>query len=427
MRPQDVLAALGEDVTADGFARRWDESMAAMPAGTPAFLQTDQVLDARAACGLGSDLDEVLADVASRVAGDEALCRLAWHCKWHIFDLPDSDELQDLPLLGASLGDRAGVFYLLVGLAMVRRVRAYHRSLGIPESTTRDTCSVVSGLCDVRRRSHGGRPGLQAGRISWLRHYARRPFFRIGRLEYWLKPNPCTPVVYRHRDTGDVIALAPDGERFTPDGYADPAPREAPLGWVSSLNVDDAAVTGHPIAPHGVAVPRQVRLPLPDWERVLELGTSILQVHIPPGGKLTRDAGRDSLRRAVEFFAAHFPHEHPVAFEGTSWAFSNQLESLMPADSNVLAFGRELYLFPVAAPPYSGLSFVFPQEPFDLRTAPRGTRFQAALLDFLAAGNRWRAGGMFLLIDDLEHFGTQRYRSRWPAIESALRSPSPSD
>ncbi|MDH7571898.1 MAG: hypothetical protein QHJ73_20145, partial [Armatimonadota bacterium] len=61
-----------------------------------------------------------------------------------------------------------------------------------------------------------------------------------------------------------------------------------------------------------------------------------------------------------------------------------------------------------------GLWFLFFQDQFDPATAPRETSVQRAVLQFLEAGNIWRGGGMFYLTDDLEHFGTQYYRRRWP-------------
>ena len=414
MNPREILSALGEDVPLDDVALHWKDSMGVLPNGTPSFLEAPMILESRAWCGFGPDVDAVLFETAQRIAQHEALRRLAWHCQWRLFSLREPGGLKDWPPLESSLGDRCGVFYLLAGLSMVPRVRAYHRSLGIPESVTRDTCSQIHDYCRAYKRGHSGRPGLRLDHINWLCHYPRNPYFRIGRLEYWLKPNPCGPVVYRHDSTGHALALAGDGERFTAQGYAEDPPPEGPSVWTSALTVGSDAVSGNPISPYGVALPEPVSLPLATWKRVLGQGDCILDTHIPASGKLTHEATLQSMRAAVGFFGRHFRDLSPVAFTSTSWIFSNHLESLLPPTSNLVLYQRELYLFPIPSLEFSGLSFVFSGDPFDPRTASGKTRLQRAILDFLAGGNRWHIGGMFFLIQDLEHLGTQHYRSRWP-------------
>jgi hypothetical protein len=80
---------------------------------------------------------------------------------------------------------------------------------------------------------------------------------------------------------------------------------------------------------------------------------------------------------------------------------------------------RELYLFPVPSTADAGLWFIFFQNTFDPATAPRDTSLQRAVLDYLAAGNRWRVGGMFFLLDDLGEFGRQHYRATFPRLPGA--------
>jgi hypothetical protein len=77
---------------------------------------------------------------------------------------------------------------------------------------------------------------------------------------------------------------------------------------------------------------------------------------------------------------------------------------------------RELYLFPTPNRPdsRSGLYFVFGTDSVDPATAPRDTSMRRALLDHLTAGCRLLGGGMFLLLEDFEHYGTQVYRSATP-------------
>lgn len=413
MDPERCLARIGEDCCADDVARFWQESTAAMPAVVPGFLDPAQVVASRERCGLGAQHDETLVATARLIADDEALRRLAWHCKWRLFDLPGSDELKGWPKFERALGDRAGVFYLLIGLAMVPHVEEYHRSIGIPADITRDTCLCVRGFCEMYRRGHAGHPGIQPHRVSWLRHYPRSPLLRIGRLEYWPKPNPVPITVYRHRLRGYTVAFAEAGTRFTRDGYIDKGVGNPPDGWPATLEEGGEAIAGTPVSPSGRGLRDPVALPVGNWGCALRENDPVLQVHIPAGGKLYLDSVRDSLQRALAFFDRRFPTQRPRAFVSTSWAFSPLLEELLPANSHLVRFLRELYLLPIMSGAYGGLSYVFPEDQFDPATASRRTSLQRAILDHIQSGKRWRIGGMFLLPADLEHFGTQHYRHQW--------------
>ena len=313
------------------------------------------------------------------------------------------------------------MFYLLVSLAMIPPLRAYHESLGLPEKITRDTCLRVPESCETYQRAHGGRLGIHLGMLGWLRHYTRSPMFRIGRLEFWLKRNPSAPTIYLNRHSGETIALVPPRESFewfewlTSDGYIDNVTPHSPGSWQAFLRGEHDRVTGFPISPYGMALHQEITLPLADWRCVLTPEDPVLQLHIPAAGApLTPDLTAQAFKEAVPFFARYFPDASPTAFVCSSWMFSNCLERILPPTSNLVRFLRELYLVPAPSGPYSGLSFVFPEEPFDPATASRRTSLQRAILDFLAAGNRWRSGGMFLLLEHVEHFGRQHYRSHWP-------------
>ncbi|MEM2885352.1 MAG: hypothetical protein QXF24_04605 [Thermoproteota archaeon] len=136
----------------------------------------------------------------------------------------------------------------------------------------------------------------------------------------------------------------------------------------------------------------------------------VLEMHIPAGARITLDVCAESFREAKRFFQRHYPTPAARAIVSSSWMFSPLLNQLLPADSNLVRFMRELYLYPTNSRSRSGPWFVFLQEQFDPATAPRKTRLQRAILDHLQAGNFWRDGGMFFMLDDLEHFGSQWYQ-----------------
>jgi hypothetical protein len=79
----------------------------------------------------------------------------------------------------------------------------------------------------------------------------------------------------------------------------------------------------------------------------------------------------------------------------------------------MVAWQRELYLFPSASTGKDGLYFVFNRDDIDLATAPRDTTLRRAMIERLRAGSTLRSGSMFFLFDDLPQYGTQVYRRMW--------------
>src|SRR5579871_133721 len=418
MTIEEVLQHLGEPGAADVLRPHWEESADLLGEGIPPFLQPEAIVLHRDWCGFGPEVDAPLLEAASRIAADPALRLLAWHCERLLFVHTDSTGSRDWPSLESALGEQCGTFYLLVALAMVPRVIARHREIGVSEEVGRETCLEVSCFAENYRRGTRGRLGIYRQQLYWLRHYPAGSLFRHGRMEYRLAPYSGGVEVYRHRDTGEVLALAPDGKRFNDEGYA--VRDEEMHGWSAAHVIEEDAVTGYPISPLGMAVHQEVRLPRSEWERVLTKGDDTLDMHIPAGGGMTPERCADSMRRATEFFRKQFPDRPFKAITCGSWIFNTQLDGILPPTANLAAYQRELYIYPIPGGPTAGLWFFFFQETFDPATAPRDTALQRAVLDFLEAGNTWRGGGgMFFLTEHLDRYGTQHYRSHWPP--AALR------
>ena len=422
MSIEDVVATIGEPETAEALRPGWDESVATLPPGAPSFLDPAEIAASRAYAGLPEMLDPLLDAVATRIREQPALLKLAWHT-WRVLSGPEEGrQFHGWPSLVRALREDSGVFYLLMELAAVPRIRAVHRQLGIPEDVTRDTCRVVGCQNSNYGRLHGGRPGILRKELYWIRNHLTGRLFRLGRFEFMLQPFYGPLVAYRHRSTGRVVALAVDGAWFDADGYVPAQPDDNRGSWQATLREDERALTGYPIAPHGVALRQQVRLPRPEWECVLEPGQTVLDMHIPEGGNMTPERSLDSLRRAFEFFPIYFPGQSARAVQCDSWIFGPPLEAILPPTANLVRLMREVYLFPARHSPNEGLYYIFGSNDVDLATALRETSLQRAVLAFLEAGGTWRCGGMFLLQDDLEHFGSQVYRVGWPALLAVLVS-----
>jgi hypothetical protein len=363
-------------------------------------------------CGFEPPPPALLFDTARRILSDPFLSRFFIHTVWKAYEGTNRDWAKGWPGLEGALGkDACGVFYLLVALDFAPRLHRCHTSLGLPESVTRDTARQVSCFAGNYRMGMEGRLGIYLHQLAWLAHYLSEKYVRLGRLEFWAKTFQGDVCVYRNRATGGTLALAADRSRFTRDGFQKASPSEKDLKecWTAALRKTAASVEGSPLSPKGMALRQTIELPLSEWDCVLQRGTSVLDMHIPTGGGLTPDACRASFRRAKGFFEEHFPEVQSKAIVCESWLFNTQLQEILPEDTNLNVFQRQLYLYPAPSTGTDGLWFIFFQDDFDPATAPRDTRLQRAILDYLAKGNTWRGGRMFFLLEDLPHFGTEYY------------------
>lgn len=391
----------------------WQEAMTAGPQnGVLPFLEPAHLKNAREYAGFPADLDAEMENVACKIRENENLRLLSLYIDWRNFEASDRGSLK-WPDLEKTLGEQAGVFWLIMSLAWIPRLVAYHQSLDIPEDITRATARQVYSFSLNYKMATQGRPGIFNKQYYWFRNYlADNLYFRIGRFEYWLKPFELNFMVFRHRQSGVVLALAGDGIKTTRDGFIDGLCDEASGGeWTTTLFVDGKEAKGHVISPRGFIKREATVLPLSEWVCVLKKGDWVLDNHIPAGGNMSHEKCADSIQRAFAFFGERWPDKKPSAIVcGTSWMFSPLLEKALPSTSNLVKYLRELYLFPVAGGGTSSLWFMFFQDTFNPATAPRETSLQRAMLEYLKDGKIWHNGGMFILPEDADKFGLEYYR-----------------
>ncbi len=434
-----VLRSIGEEGPPDPLAPGWEESMRTVPPSI-GFLDEQEVRRAREYCGLDAVVEEPLCACARRIVADDSLRRLSWHAARVLFETSEPVDFGRWPGFRASLGEGepireggfsagGGSFYLLVALAMVPRVIETHERLGIEPEVTRQTCRQVRCFAGNYRAGTGGRLGVFAKQLYWLRHYTEGRLFRLGRFEYMRKPYAGGIALFRDTVSGSYLALAPDGWTYDRDGFAVAADgnpptavrRGTPPFWTSTLRIDDREAQGHPIHPSGRTLETRVTLDLGRWQRAVEPGDTVLDLHIPADGRMPIEACAESFAAAVSFFARHFPETPAKAVWCASWIFGPQLEEILPAHSNLVRFLRQGYLAPIPSSS-SSLWFIYLDEEVDPRSAPRANSLQAAVSDFLARGGIWRDASMIYPVELLPEFGNDPLRSSWPqALESARR------
>lgn len=413
MTLDQVLADLRLTVDADLLAPHWAEAEATLPT-TPELLTPAVFLAYREFLRIDPAVDPFLHEVSQAILANPALKQLWWHCYNLLFHHLDYQgaQVRHWPSLEHLLGAQHGVFYLLLTMGIVPLTRAAHARRGIPDYVAAEGLPGNMQECVGNYRMlNPGRFGVDLRVIYWLRHDTAGELMRLGRIEYMNRPFTGQLQAFRHRHSGQVLALAEEGVAYTAEGYVHGYGTEAPAdGWTSRLTFTGKSVRGYRLSPLGHATQELVELPLADWQCALKKGDHVLEMHIPGGGGFTPELCRASMQQAVEFFPRYFPERPFVGLGCQSWILNPQIAQIYRPDSNMVLWQQELYLYPVPSSGRDGLHFLFATDQIDPATAPRDTSMRRAFLDWLASGKRLMAGGAFLLTEDLPHYGTQHYR-----------------
>jgi len=372
-----------------------------------------------------SEITPLLA-LAERIAAEPAL----QHCAQQIYAQTyegATDEIE--PSAETLLGQDANLLYLLLSIAAVPRLRAVHEQRGVPAAIS---CAGVQYVAEAAHRyaqAHDGQLGLEGWVLRyWFSVIASGDLYRLGRMEYIFSPFDANLRFYRHKASGRVQALAEADLRFTADGYF---PYEhnatnaahygwatedlaADAGWTTTLVETATSVTGTPISPYGYAQRQPLQLDKTAWELVVQNGDLVIDLHLPNFMPLTLDLLHNSLQQAMDFFPRYFPERPFKAFVCSSWIFNTQWLDFLPPTSNLLAFQRQGYLFPLPSDGTSPLYFLFGNRLIDLDHVPQDTTLRRAVIQQLRNKQRLRHGGFLILPDDVLMFGQTPYRSQEP-------------
>ena len=367
------------------------------------FPDPDSVRACCAEAGLDAASTRVYLDFAARVAADPALAAQAAAARDHLFEAAGDPTV---PGAEAVFGAEAPLLRGLMLLESIRRVRERHSARGVPPDVTHATLErhPSSTLRDYVR-THG-HPGADGWIWHWYRTVGSGDLYRLGRLEFIPKQWDYPFRVFDHTGTGEVVALLNAGQNYDDEGHC-----AGSTAWTTALEESADAIIGNPISPDGYAIRDPLRLPRGAWTQVLGPGVTVLDMHIPGGEPLALDAVRASLAQAGPFFDQFYPDTPFAAFVCDSWLFSTQLEQMLPAESNILRWQREGYLYPGGGDHGDFLNFTFGAYKIDLASAPRDTRLRRAVIAHLERGGTLRCGGYLYLRRDLPRFGSQPYRS----------------
>lgn len=399
-----------EDSYFDAIAYGWLRSMRDFPTAIPDFLVLENIRENFPFSALQPEMLPLLEKMAARVSADSALLRLAWHAHRKL-TIYENSVFREWPDLDLQLNGQGGMFYLLIECSIISLIRDKYREINIPEQYL-VCCERIAGYVATYATGYS-KPGINRNQISWPRHYLNATTFRIGRFEYMITDAAnYNALVFRHRKTGEVLAVpGPQTRFFNQDGYVlYPDEKNETAAFSGSIIHSDKTLKAIPFDPRGHAIDKIITIDETEWEQVIAPHHKVIGLHIPEGGKMTLDACRESFTAAFEFFHKYFPELNIRSVFCSSWIFYPYYEQILP-DSNLAKLMRELYLFPTISSGNDGVYFIFGRHDGDYKDYPRDNSVRCAMLDVLQNGGRLRVGGMFFLEDDIARFGQQAYRN----------------
>ena len=328
---------------------------------------------------------ELLVDIAIRLNSDAKLLTIYnnfyesyinsgyWMTVWEPLSID--------PYVEELFGEHASLFYLHAALQKLPEAEKKYAQLGLSEDffveTMRDISTWVQNAFNL--------VGYYCIRnFSWIWRHLEVKMFRIGRMQYIPLPFTGEVTGYYNKRDKQFILLANAGMELRANGDMQGVCQKEKTsdGFVTTYEETEESYIGHPITAIGKGLKEPVRLSKQIWEKVLEQGDIMLDIHIPRDQPFTTEAVQQSYKDAKAFFKKHFPE---VSFKGMmcqSWLFTPQLREMLPASSNLVKFQEQFYLYPTAGSIRSIWFFVF-NELMEVKDAKPDTTLRRKILEYI--------------------------------------------
>ena len=383
------------------------------------FLQDSFIIQANSLLKLPEEAIKAFIESYKVIRSNQSLCRLLWcnHLSLFNSEISVNEERQqvkeklELPSPEQAIGILAGMYPAVLLLSGFDRLMRFYRRKSICEKVITDTLNDINIWMKDYYNKHGVW-GL--GEFWWLFNHFSGKLFRLDRLQFIHKQFNGNLVVFRNVTTDKVVALSGAGIRYRADGQVDGTNGiyDSEGGWTSKLIITENSIKGNPISPFAFAKPDFIELDTQQWVQVLSEGSPVLEVHIPAGEKLSHEDCGESFKISEKFFNKYFPELPFDGYECSSWLLDSQLQKILPPSSNIVKFQREFYLYPIQASDFQTFERVFGSKPDNIKFLKAESSLQKAILDYINEGNHMRQTAMFLLKDELKHWGEACYQTR---------------
>ena len=212
--------------------------------------------------------------------------------------------------------------------------------------------------------------------------------------------------VYRNRSVCEYKIIAEPGLRITPDGFVDGAGcKLSEDAWETDFQVVNGKITANQIDDKtGKILELPVIFSTDEWEIVLNAESSVMNIHIPRGPRLSIDIWFDSIARAFEFFEKYRKPKISVdTCVCISWMFEPRLRDFLPEHSGLITLQKAVHLFPLPTTTTDcGLYFIFGKDKIDIDSAPTDTSLRRGIVEHLKNGGVLTGGSMIFFRDELE-------------------------
>ncbi|MHC4885416.1 MAG: acyltransferase domain-containing protein [Planctomycetota bacterium] len=405
-----LFVELGIELEKTDFLKGWKESVATSPGTGWECLTPDYISNWCDRLTMNTEPKAALIDGLKLFSDRPELIPLAWHGQ-RLLTLAGETGTRTtdgFPNFDTTLHPCAPLLHAYCFLAAAPELRRTHETRGIPEDVTHATLNDI----EIWLKTAHERDGVWGcNKMYWLVNHFSATLYRLGRLQFEIRPHSGPYRAYRHRTSGETQVVAAKEMIFRQDGQANGCNGiKDPEAWASTFQEAEGGLTATSIHPHGHALPDPISLDLGEWERILEEGDTCLSVHIQADGGMGHGDCADSFAAALPFFAKHFPELTIKAFTCTSWLLDNQFDTMLKPTSNIVRFLREWYL----APNPSGsdaqtLDRVFHGPINNLDDAPQHSSLQHAIVEHMRSGKRCRDSAAFFFPQDLP-WGREVYR-----------------
>lgn len=355
------------------------------------------------------DAEDDLLQMAKSIRDDETLKFLFYHCskllfgsnklyKKSVVNWPDFSSL--LP------NGKGSMFLLLLAFHAIDKIIAVHKTMDIAEDITLDTCADVGSRVLISKEFNDGEIGISNTCINWLsQSFVAGHLFQVGRMQFHLIQFGRPFRVYRNKLSQEYKIIAESGICVGDDGFVDGAGGQfSDNGWETEFKVDNNLITANMIDGNSCKI---VKIPvifsIDEWELVINSNSLVMNIHIPRGGRITKEIWQDSIARAFDFFekskSSNGSIDASVCF---SWMFEPRLQNFLPEHSGLLALQKSVHLFPLLSiGSKCGLYFLFGKDEIDLDTAPTDTSLRRGVVDHLKKGGVLTGGSMIFFRDEL--------------------------
>ncbi|MHB0997966.1 MAG: acyltransferase domain-containing protein [Armatimonadota bacterium] len=408
---ETVLTSLGIDDAPEIWYTSWDESQVKAANCVDHLAFSDYIDEAAGMLRLSQsavDAFQTTCAIIFKQPELESLLRL-WHYIIFHTKMDGNENLHEWPN-PADMGSMSGMFPAAVLLSGLNHMLQIHGERCIPAQITIDTLSDV----DIWMRDYCNKYGTWGlDKLSWLSNHFRGRLCRLGRLQFMPSSYNHKFNAYRNHNTKELLVLSHGGVIYRSDGLIDGTNGifDSVGRWTSILDEQPNIIRGNSIDRLGYAKKEPLEIIPKEWELVLSPGSSILEIHIPAGDKLSHDECGKSFYKAMSFFPTYFPKKHFTGFTCESWLLDPQIQSVLTDNSNIVKFQKEFHLLPALSDDTQTFERVFNSKPDDdISNAPKDTTLRRALLNYMETGNRMRMGAGFILNQDLK-WGSQIYQT----------------